>query len=76
MVPVKTLSAGNIIFLKIRGCIFCKTIVYWLQKTTEYFVFRAGCDSPLAVKSATGCRMVSADPVKLRDQQYSLDGRR
>ena len=46
------------------------------QKTTEYFVFRAGCDSPLAVKSATGYRKVSADPVQLRDQQYSLDGRR
>ena len=39
------------------------------KKTTESFVFRAGCNSPLAVKSATGCLWASADSVKLRDQQ-------
>ena len=40
-----------------------------IKKTTESFVFRAGCNSPLAVKSATGCLRASADSVKLRDQQ-------
>ncbi len=40
---------------QIKGCISGGTIVYYLQKATEYFVFRAGCESPLAVKSATGC---------------------
>ena len=39
------------------------------KKTTEFFVFRAGRNSPLAVKSATGCLRASADSVKLRDQQ-------
>ena len=35
--------------------------------------FRAGCDSPLAVKSATTRK--GADPVQLRDQRYSPDAR-
>jgi len=42
-------------FFQIGGCIFRRTAVYCTQKTTEYFVFRAGRNSPLAVKSATGC---------------------
>ena len=35
--------------------------------------FRAGCNSPLAVKSATTRK--GADPVQLRDQRYSPDAR-
>ena len=35
--------------------------------------FRAGCKSPLAVKSATTRK--GADPVQLRDQRYSPDAR-
>lgn len=37
-------------------------------------IFRAGCDSPPAVQPASG--LSTADSVKFRSRQYSLDERR
>ena len=53
------------------------TIAFWVSnlginnavQTTESNVFRAGWNSPLAVKSATGRSNAPADSVKLRDQR-------
>ena len=57
----------------LQSALFCANM-----HTVKKEFFGAGCDSLLAVKSATRnvWEHISADPVKLRDQQYSLDGRR
>ena len=57
------------------ACTFSPPVLHYTAVKREFF--RAGCNSLLAVKSATLCQsLAQADSVKLRDQQYRLDERR